>query len=416
MNGGMDAGEMGRFDRSFVIRMIREFFLLLLLLIALELAVNLGFQLYDYQTNGRQQARNTAEQLASDLKDVMLNRGGPVAARTIYPTWERTYGNLGYDIALVPSEATVQSIRRTFDFEPEGIPADFPEGRHQEARVTLHAEPFCITCHVEAGPGDVLGHVTVRQYLGTTLTKWMRDARTTGLMGVIKIVVTTVLLYLLLKVRMGPLLALRSTLTRLAKGHLDLRYRAEVRSTDEFGELASDLNHFLDRMSLTIEDLRRVVDDVGDFDAQLADAASRADEQVSPLEDRTRALADRGERLRRDGAALPASSLEALDATLTALELVAREQALSADLRQRLEAAARRFRASAGRAREAFDELDSLVDGLHALSAHAHRCESVTREVAALSGRMQGISERGRTLLARITASAPHEAADRARV
>jgi methyl-accepting chemotaxis protein len=61
-------------------------------------------------------------------------------------------------------------------------------------------------------------------------------------------------LFLLLKVRMEPLLSLRSTVAGLAKGVIDLSPRARVKSEDEFGELALDLNHFLDRIALIVHD------------------------------------------------------------------------------------------------------------------------------------------------------------------
>jgi len=408
----MDEREMGRFDRSFVIRMIRDFFFLLLALIALELAVNLGLQVYAYATEGAARSRATAERLASDLKDIMLNRGGPVAARTIYPTWQRMYENMGYDIALVPTEATVESIRARFDFEPRGIPADFPEGRHHEARATVRAEPFCINCHVEAEPGDALGHVRVRRYLGTALSQWMSDARTTGLVGMVNIIVTTVLLYLLLKVRMGPLLAVRGTLARLAKGRVDLSYRADVRSTDEFGELANDLNHFLERMSQTVEDLRRVVDDVGELNRRLEGAASYGERRLSPLDERARTLAARGQGLRRDAEA--AAGLDALHTAVAALELLARERDVRPELREALQEAVDGFRARAAEARAAFGELDALVDGLDELCVHTREYEEVTGELAALAERVQGIAERGRTLLARVTAGSASEEAGEA--
>lgn len=62
---------------------------------------------------------------------------------------------------------------------------------------------------------------------------------------------------------MAPLLTLRSTVSSLAGGMMDLSPRAEVNSADEFGELARDLNHFLDRIGVVVHDLDRILGDVG---------------------------------------------------------------------------------------------------------------------------------------------------------
>jgi len=82
----MNAGDTGRFDKSFAYRMIRDFFVVLLIVTLLELGISLALKAYAFASEGEERTRVTADRLASDLKDVMLNRGGPVAARTIFPT------------------------------------------------------------------------------------------------------------------------------------------------------------------------------------------------------------------------------------------------------------------------------------------------------------------------------------------
>jgi len=43
---------------------------------------------------------------------------------------------------------------------------------------------------------------------------------------------------------------------------MNLSHRAKVNSADEFGVLASDLNHFLDRVKLIVHDLDRILSEV----------------------------------------------------------------------------------------------------------------------------------------------------------
>ncbi len=122
--------KLGRFDQSFVVKMIRDFFLLLLLVSALELGIRFGIVLYEFYQEEPKVTRLAAERLASDVKDIMVNSGGPVAARTLYPILRDNHEARGLVIAVEPTAATVASIEGIFKFTPKGIPAAWPEGRH----------------------------------------------------------------------------------------------------------------------------------------------------------------------------------------------------------------------------------------------------------------------------------------------
>lgn len=251
--------KLGRFDQSFVVKMIRDFFLLLLLVSVLELGIRFGIVLYEFYQEEPKVTRLAAERLASDVKDIMVNSGGPVAARTLYPILRDNHEARGLVIAVEPNAATVASIEGIFKFTPKGIPAAWPEGRHHAYTVVIEADRFCLKCHTGIKVGEPLGSVTVRSYLSQNLGFWWREVRLTGVMSLFKVVLATVLLFFLLRVRLAPLLALRSVVAGLAKGASDLSFRAPVKSTDEFGELASDLNLFLDRLTHILDDLKAVL-------------------------------------------------------------------------------------------------------------------------------------------------------------
>ena len=142
--------KLGRFDQSFVIRMIRDFLIALTIIVVFELGGRMLLAFNHFAREDREATEVAAEQLAQDVKDIMLNRGGPVAARTVYPIIQRNHSELGLEIAIVPSATTVESIRQTFGFEPRGIRPEWSEGRHHEATVQLQAEEFCTQCHVTA--------------------------------------------------------------------------------------------------------------------------------------------------------------------------------------------------------------------------------------------------------------------------
>ncbi|MDX1675393.1 MAG: HAMP domain-containing protein, partial [Longimicrobiales bacterium] len=241
--------ELGRFDRSFFVRMIGSFLGLLVVVAIVELGIRFGAQLYRYHQEGPAEVETAAEQLAADIRSIMINEGGPVASRAVYPILDRTYERAGLQIAVEPSPATVESIQEVFGFRPRGIPAVFPEGTHQQARVHLRAESFCLQCHVTASEGDVLGTVVVRDYLSASLSGWWDQVRLSATVSAAKIIIHVTIVFFLLRTLMEPLLSLRGAVARLADGSGGLRTRAEVRSSDEFGELAHDLNAFLDRIT-----------------------------------------------------------------------------------------------------------------------------------------------------------------------
>ena len=273
----------GRFEQSFVFHMIRDFFLLLLFVAGLEVGIRYGVFMYEFKTTEQKNINRAAQQLADDVKSIMLNSGGPTAAQTVYPILNRNYQGLGLAIAVVPSALTIESIKQTFKFIPLGLQPQWPEGEYNQAAIELPAEQFCLNCHVKAKVGDVLGTVSVRSYLEPKQNQWWREVYfTLGALSV-KIVLHTIVLFLLLKVRMEPLLSLRATTAALAKGVMNLSPRAQVNSADEFGEFASDLNHFLDRVKLIIHDLDKILGEVVSVGARLGMLNSHLEQQLDEL-------------------------------------------------------------------------------------------------------------------------------------
>lgn len=254
--------ELGFFEKSFMFRMIRDFFLLLVIVAALELAFRYLMIMYDFKYNEPQRIERVANSLSNDIRSIMLNAGGPTAARTIYPIIDKNYDDLGLTVAVSPSQITVDSILITQKMEALGLQQDWPNAHHTEAKVSISAEQYCLGCHIKASVGDVLGTVTVRSYFDRKVDHWLSEVKMTAGVLSINILIHTLVLFLLLQVRMQPLLALRSTVSSLARGLVDISPRTFVKSEDEFGDLAIDLNHFLDRISLVIKDLDIILSEV----------------------------------------------------------------------------------------------------------------------------------------------------------
>lgn len=276
---------MGRFDQSFFVRMTVGFLILTLVVAALEVGLRFAGVLWDFHRTEEDQAQIAARELADDVRSIMLNRGGPVASRTVYPILERNFRRAGFEVAVEPSEVTVTSIEQLYDFVAEGIPADWPDGTYNEGHVELRAERFCLACHIHAEEGDVLGTVTVREYLDTRLDGWLEDLRLTATLNLATAGVHTIILFLLLRTLMAPLLSLRSAVARLGLGTSGLRIRAQVVSSDEFGELAHNLNGFLDRVTALLEELRRTTRRTVALNERLTGVTEETRQQVIAVEE-----------------------------------------------------------------------------------------------------------------------------------
>jgi methyl-accepting chemotaxis protein len=233
-----------------------------------------------------------AQQLANDVKSIMLNSGGPLAAQTVYPILNRNYDDLGLSIAVVPSAVTVESMKESFKIDAQGLQPKWKVGEHLESSVNLTAEQFCLGCHVKAKVGDVLGTVKVGSYLDRKEAAWWAEVKLTAGALSLKILVHTVLLFFLLKARMAPLLSLRSTVSRLARGLMDLSPRAKVNGADEFGELAQDLNHFLDRINVVVTDLDQILNKVVDASGRLSSLNRNLEQTVDGMREASSRAAD----------------------------------------------------------------------------------------------------------------------------
>src|SRR6056297_2896620 len=112
---------IGRFDQSFLIHMIRDFFVILIAVTVLEFSLKAALVYYSFRVSGPDRTQQVAENIADNVRSIMRNEGGPVAARTVYPTLKRNWNDLGYRIAIIPAPVTIRSIEEGFDFTPEGI-------------------------------------------------------------------------------------------------------------------------------------------------------------------------------------------------------------------------------------------------------------------------------------------------------
>ena len=397
----MKTSAVGRFEQSFMFHMIRDFFLLLVAVTAIELAIRYAALLYEFGQNEPARVDRAAAQLANDVKSIMLNSGGPTAAQTVYPILDRNYSDLGLSIAVEPSAVTVESMKATRGMDPQGLKPRWAAGAHQQAAVALQAEQFCLNCHIKAQVGEVLGTVTVRSYLARKEAVWWQEVRLTAGALSLKILAHTFLLFLLLKVRMEPLLALRSTVAGLSKGVLDLSPRAGVKTADEFGELAQDLNQFLDRVVLIVHDLDRILSEVVAVAARLGTLNRHLERQLDGLRDRAlHAAADSAQH----GLAtqvVAARESGAFDVLLQRVEELSASGQLGA-AGQELGRQLARLRDRFGAITQALAQAAPPLQATDAQSADYQAFAQSLREMALLEATMQSVAESGQRVLQRL--------------
>lgn len=393
---------LGRFDKSFLIHMIKDFFVVLVIVSILEFGLKAGKVYWDYVSDGENQALAVAEELADNVESIMLNEGGPVAARTMYPILNKNWQDLGYEIGIVPSDGTVQAIAQNFGYTPQGIPVNImSDGEHKAATVSIRASSFCLSCHTQAQVGDELGYVVVRNYLGRDFALWWEDVRLTLGLGVGKIVLHSILLFLILRARMEPLLRLRAVVSALSKAYSNLDQRAEVKTADEFGVLARDLNVFLDRISGVVAELDSVLHRVVDVNDDIVQVQGDLRGQIDGVVTNTRALergamltAKREPRLSEEWFEAMKRSVVDLDVALD--DAPNREEA--ATLLETLRSVITGAEAQIAASERMYGELAELGDEAEALKGSM-------AEMTRLEERLKAVIENGRVLVQRLRPS-----------
>lgn len=390
---------IGRFDQSFLIHMIRDFFVILMLVTVLEFALKAAMVYYKFRVSGPSEAARVAEDLGDNVRSIMRNEGGPVAARTVYPILQRNWEDLGYSIAITPAPVTVRSIEAAFDFTPQGIPrGDWSGATHNSATLAITAEPFCLACHTEAAVGEVLGEVVVHRYLSTDFINWIEDMRLTGLLALAKIALHSVLLFLILRARLEPLLGLRSVVSNLARAYGGLTHRAEIRTADEFGVLARDLNLFLDRINRLMgeldEVLQRVIrvnDDIVSIQRDLRDRIDSLTGRIRRLERSAMLNAKAEPRLSQAWFNAARRAVADLDTSAGAADRPGDLGSIVEDLRAVVENAEAQIRTC----ERVFADLGELGDD-------SEKLKHVMSEMIRLEERMKNIVETGSVLVHRI--------------
>ena len=137
----------------------------------------------------------------------------------------------------------------------------------------------------------VQGLPSVKWYIGLSIDKdkayaSLHEFRASAIVAtIIAVVIIMLLLGMLIRVLMQPLLAMGKAMSDIAQGEGDLTKRLNVQSRDEFGELASSFNQFVERIHGSIREVSSATLQLNEV-AQLVVSASNSsmansDEQAS---------------------------------------------------------------------------------------------------------------------------------------
>ncbi len=399
----VDISKIGRFDRSFIVMMIRDFFLLLIVVVLLEQGVRFAIVMYDFNHEHEKETAEIAENIANDVRNLMRNKGGPIVSSTLYPIIKRNHLAIGYQMSLIPSDETISSIKKVFDFTPKGIPAEWGTGRFYEKRVDILAESSCLSCHVDAKLGSTLGQLKVRSYLGHHIESWWAEARLTALLRLGEAFIHSFILFFLLKVRMEPMLSLRAVVASLSKAGADLNRRATLTSEDEFGELARDLNHFLDRLSMILDDVGEVLEKVTVLNLRLKQVNSQIEkkfEQINASSQHTSASMFKG------NPSLPILSEEwktAMQLTISSLKDSVMDPAKMVEINKLLPQIWQQFD-NTSKQLEDLNRTHALTsEGLAGMNVELNDFGHYINEMKGLESKMENISVQGQKLIQRLT-------------
>ncbi|MDZ7710571.1 MAG: methyl-accepting chemotaxis protein [Roseovarius sp.] len=222
--------------------------------------------------------------------------------------------------------------------------------------------------------------------------------RLSGLLSLGKIVLHSVLLFLILRARLEPLLGLRSVVSRLARAYGGLTHRAEIRTADEFGVLARDLNLFLDRVCRLMEELDAVLQRVVAVNADIVSIQGDLRDRIDGVTSRIRHL-ERSAML--SAKAEPRLSQAWFDTARRAVaDLEARSKAApeGTDIGDMLED----LRAVVGNAEAQIETSEQVFADLGELGDESEKLKRAMAEMIRLEERMEGIVETGSVLVQRI--------------
>ena len=223
----------------------------------------------------------------------------------------------------------------------------------------------------------------------------------TGFIGLVKIVFHTIVLFLLLRIRMEPLLVLRDAVGQLAKAGSNLGVRALVKSHDEFGSLARDLNLFLDRMEDITQDLLGVLNRIHDLNQRLGETQEKLKHRTLEVEkqfDKILIVTAKGS---NDSPVFSEEWVAALVASEAVLKQIG-ETGNKSDIKRVLKTLTRMTTGAKDYLEAVKGNYAGFTKNIEGANDEIRILSRLISEMAVVEEKMQAIAETGKTLVARL--------------
>lgn len=225
--------------------------------------------------------------IATPNKDVGVVAGDLALDTVVQIINSLDFGGMGFAL-LVSGDGTVlvhpkkQLIGKTLK---EIYPQDTPSMDGQMHEAVLEGVPRILAFT------QVQGLPTVKWYIGLSVEKdkayaMLSKFRTSAIIvTIISVVAIIGLLGLLIQVLMQPLINMGRAMRDIAQGEGDLTQRLKVVSKDEFGELASSFNQFVERIHGSMREVASATRQVHEVSQLVVNASNssmaNSDEQAS---------------------------------------------------------------------------------------------------------------------------------------
>ncbi|MDC6684512.1 methyl-accepting chemotaxis protein, partial [Leclercia adecarboxylata] len=165
------------------------------------------------------------------------------------------------------SQRVMQSLRDIYPQNTPSLDSRYVEVQRDDSNRILSFSP-------------VKGLPSVQWYVGISLDRdkayaSLTSFRTSAVFAaLIAVVVVMLLLGMLIRVLMRPLTDMGRAMANIAEGEGDLTRRLAVQSKDEFGELASAFNRFVERIHTSIREVSSTTQQVNEVAARVLAASN----------------------------------------------------------------------------------------------------------------------------------------------
>ncbi len=153
----------------------------------------------------------------------------------------------------------------------------------------LIAQANCLACHANSNIGDVLGVMDLTFSLDNIDANIHKNSIKFLTIFLFFLFIISILIFLVLKkVVINPIDLLLARVKDLSSGDGDLTKRVDIKSNDEIGEVAYEVNNFIDKIQATViasQKNSHIVDETGKYlyrsSSDILDSAKKEYEQIN---------------------------------------------------------------------------------------------------------------------------------------